>query len=32
MASDARFDLGSNPLTFLLALNLGAVAGSVVTA
>jgi len=32
MAGDARFDLGSNPLTFLLALNLGAVAGSVVTA
>ena len=32
MASDARFDLGSNPLTFLLALNIGAVAGSAVTA
>lgn len=32
MAGDARFDLGSNPLTFLLALNLGAVAGSVITA
>lgn len=32
MAGDGRFDLGSNPLTFLLALNLGAVAGSVVTA
>ncbi|CAI9410497.1 MFS transporter [Nocardioides sp. T2.26MG-1] len=32
MAGDERFDLGSNPLTFLLALNLGAVAGSVVTA
>ena len=27
-----RFDLGRNPLTFLLALNLGAVAGSAVTA
>jgi AAHS family benzoate transporter-like MFS transporter len=32
MGSDPRFDLGSNPLTFLLALNVGAVAGSVVTA
>jgi len=32
MGSDARFDLGSNPLTFLLALNLGAVSGSVLTA
>ena len=32
MAGDARFDLGGNPLTFLLALNLGAVAGSVATA
>ena len=32
MASDARFDLGSDPLTFLLALNLGAVAGSALTA
>lgn len=32
MAADSRFDLGSNPLTFLLALNLGAVAGSVLTA
>lgn len=32
MASDPRFDLGSNPLTFLLALNVGAVLGSVVTA
>ena len=32
MASDARFDLGNNPLTFLLALNIGAVAGSAVTA
>lgn len=32
MGSDARFDLGSNPLTFLLALNVGAVAGSAVTA
>ena len=32
MASDARFDLGNNPLTFLLALNVGAVVGSVVTA
>ena len=31
MASDARFDLGK-PLYFLLALNLGAVAGSFVTA
>jgi len=31
MASDSRFEMG-NPLTFLLALNLGAVAGSVVTA
>jgi AAHS family benzoate transporter-like MFS transporter len=31
-ASDPRFDLGSNPLTYLLALNLGAVAGSAVTA
>ena len=32
MAGDGRFDLGSNPLTFLLALNLGAVAGSGITA
>lgn len=32
MAGDGRFDLGGNPLTFLLALNLGAVAGSVLTA
>ena len=32
MSGDARFDLGGNPLTFLLALNLGAVAGSVITA
>lgn len=32
MAGDARFDLGGTPLTFLLALNLGAVAGSVITA
>lgn len=32
MSSDSRFDLGSSSLTFLLALNLGAVAGSVVTA
>ena len=32
MASDARFDLGSNPLTFLLALNVGAVVGSALTA
>jgi MFS transporter, AAHS family, 2,5-dihydroxybenzoate transporter len=32
MGSDPRFDLGNNPLTFLLALNVGAVAGSVVTA
>ena len=32
MVSDARFDMGSNPLTFLLALNIGAVVGSVVTA
>lgn len=32
MGSDGRFDLGSNPLTFLLALNVGAVAGSAVTA
>jgi AAHS family benzoate transporter-like MFS transporter len=32
MTADGRFDLGSNPLTFLLALNLGAVAGSVLTA
>jgi AAHS family benzoate transporter-like MFS transporter len=31
MADDVRFDMG-NPLWFLLALNLGAVAGSVVTA
>lgn len=31
-ASDARFDLGSNALTYLLALNLGAVAVSGVTA
>ena len=31
MASDHRFDMGK-PLTFLLALNLGAVAGSFVTA
>lgn len=31
MESDARFDMGS-PLSFLLALNLGAVAGSFVTA
>lgn len=30
--ADARFDLGSDPLTYLLALNLGAVAVSVVTA
>jgi AAHS family benzoate transporter-like MFS transporter len=30
--SDARFDLGGNPLTYLLALNLGAVAVSAVTA
>jgi AAHS family benzoate transporter-like MFS transporter len=32
MGSDPRFDLGNNPLLFLLALNVGAVAGSVVTA
>jgi AAHS family benzoate transporter-like MFS transporter len=32
MGSDPRFDLGSDPLTFLLALNVGAVAGSVGTA
>ncbi|WP_404386881.1 MFS transporter [Knoellia locipacati] len=31
MGSDARFDLG-NPLNFLIALNVGAVIGSVVTA
>ncbi len=31
MSDDARFDMG-HPLTYLLALNLGAVAGSVVTA
>ncbi|WP_370415261.1 MFS transporter [Streptomyces fradiae] len=31
-ASEPRFDLGSNPLTYLLALNLGAVAGSAITA
>jgi AAHS family benzoate transporter-like MFS transporter len=31
-ASEPRFDLGSDPLTYLLALNLGAVAGSAVTA
>ncbi|UDY23941.1 MFS transporter [Nocardioides sp. Kera G14] len=30
--ADVRFDLGSDPLTYLLALNLGAVAVSVVTA
>jgi AAHS family benzoate transporter-like MFS transporter len=30
--SDARFDLGGDPLTYLLALNLGAVAVSAVTA
>ena len=30
--SDPRFDLGGNPLTYLLALNLGAVAVSAVTA
>jgi len=32
MASDTRFDMGSDPLNFLLALNVGAVVGSVVTA
>jgi len=32
LTDDVRFDLGSDPLTYLLALNLGAVAGSVVTA
>ncbi|MEV6331815.1 aromatic acid/H+ symport family MFS transporter [Streptomyces sp. NPDC051909] len=31
-AGEPRFDLGSNPLTYLLALNLGAVAGSAITA
>ena len=31
MASDARFDMGA-PLSFLLALNIGAVAGSFITA
>ncbi|MCX2181900.1 aromatic acid/H+ symport family MFS transporter [Streptomyces sp. SKN60] len=31
-ASEPRFDLGSDPLTYLLALNLGAVAGSAITA
>lgn len=30
--ADVRFDLGSDPLTYLLALNLGAVAASAVTA
>ncbi|MQY16575.1 Gentisate transporter [Streptomyces sp. RB5] len=30
--ADVRFDLGSDPLTYLLALNLGAIAASVVTA
>lgn len=30
--ADTRFDLGSDPLTYLLALNLGAIAASVVTA
>lgn len=32
IAGDASLDLGSNPLTYLLALNLGAVAGSALTA
>lgn len=32
IAGDAQLDLGSNPLTYLLALNLGAVAGSSLTA
>lgn len=30
--ADTRFDLGSDPLTYLLALNLGAIAASVITA